>query len=136
MKVVDLQIARGTNPLKPLKSGKPVKPRESCDLEKGNLKENLFSEIYHEKLTNQRLRFSAHAIRRLDERQISLTANDLSRLEDGVNLVEEKGAKSSLILMDKRAYIVSVKNRTVVTTLTEEAISGNVFTNIDSVAVM
>ncbi|MCK4295718.1 MAG: flagellar protein, partial [Candidatus Marinimicrobia bacterium] len=37
---------------------------------------------------------------------------------------------------DKKAYIVSVKNRTVVTALTEEATLGNVFTNIDSVAIV
>jgi len=47
-----------------------------------------------------------------------------------------KGAKESLVLMDRLALIVGVPNRTVITVM-EPAEQGNtVFTNIDSVVVV
>ncbi|MBN4081300.1 flagellar protein [Caldithrix abyssi] len=96
-----------------------------------------FTDILAKRILNDNsLRFSAHATERIHERNISLNPSQLARLEQGLGRVKEKGAKSSLILMDKMAYIVSVKNQTVVTALSEEATHNNVFTNIDSVAIV
>jgi len=72
----------------------------------------------------------------LDERQISMSKSELTRLTEGVKKVEDKGANSSLILIDDMAYIVSVKNKIVVTALDKNSTLGNVFTNIDSVAIV
>ena len=78
------------------------------------------------------VKFSAHALDRLNERGISLENDELNRLSAAVSKAEEKGAIDSLILIDDKAFIVSIKNQTVITAMTGDSIRNNVFTNIDS----
>ena len=47
-----------------------------------------------------------------------------------------KGSVNSLIMMDETAFVVSVKNKTVVTAVDKMGQANNVFTNIDSVAIV
>ena len=81
------------------------------------------------------VKFSAHAMERLNSRGITLGDEDISRLSGAVTKASEKGATDSLILIDDKAFIVSVTNRTVVTAMTGDNIKNNVFTNIDSTIV-
>ena len=81
------------------------------------------------------MKFSAHAQNRLLHRQISLTEPQMSRLEKGVSEAAEKGAQSSLVMLDNLALIVSVRNRTVVTALDQAQNSSHVFTQIDSAVI-
>jgi flagellar operon protein len=83
----------------------------------------------------QDLKFSKHAQERLSARNITLNAADLSRLQQAVSKAEAKGAQESLILMKDTAFIVSVKNRTVVTAVDAAGMNDNVFTNIDSAVI-
>ena len=46
--------------------------------------------------------------------------------------LKEKGGQNSLIVSDKAAYIVDVKNNKVVTAVDKESMGENVFTKIDS----
>lgn len=81
--------------------------------------------------------FSAHAIRRLESRRIDVTENDkIERLNKGVELAAEKGSEESLILVDSTAFVVSVKNNRVITTVEADDLKGNVFTNIDSTVII
>lgn len=81
--------------------------------------------------------FSAHAIRRLESRRIDVTENDkIERLNKGVELAAEKGSEESLILVDSTAFVVSVKNNKVITTVEADDLKGNVFTNIDSTVII
>jgi flagellar operon protein len=82
------------------------------------------------------LNFSAHAQSRLATRSIQLTQQQVARLENGVSQAAQKGARDSLVMMDNLAFIVSVKNRTVVTALEGAAQQGNVFTQIDSAVIV
>lgn len=82
------------------------------------------------------LKFSNHAIERMQTRGISFDPQDLQRLESAVAKAAAKGSKDSLILMNDSALIVSVKNKTVVTVMDKNALKENVFTNIDSTIVM
>ncbi len=82
------------------------------------------------------LKFSNHAIDRMQSRGIRFTPEDMTRLNDAVNRAASKGSKDSLILMKDSALIVSVKNKTVVTVMDKTALKENVFTNIDSTIVM
>jgi len=52
-----------------------------------------------------------------------------------VTRADEKGAKDSLVLLRDLAFIVNVKNRTVVTAVDGEHLKDNVFTNIDSAVI-
>lgn len=83
------------------------------------------------------VQFSSHAIKRLESRSIDVSAADqLERLNKGVEMAAEKGSKESLILVDSTAYIVSVENNKVITTLTTDDLKGNVFTNIDATVII
>ncbi len=96
-----------------------------------------FSDVLRLRLEEQSgVRFSAHTLERLRERGISLEGDQLGRLADGVDRAGEKGAVDSLVLMDDMAFIVSVRNRTVVTAMTGESLRENVFTNIDSTVIV
>ena len=48
----------------------------------------------------------------------------------------EKGAKESVIYMNDTALVVSVANRTVITAMDGSSAKENIFTNIDSAAIL
>jgi len=92
-----------------------------------------FDDILNEEIT--RLKFSQHAKNRVEARNLEISSEDLTKLDEAVDKASEKGAKDSLIFLRDMAFIVNVKNRTVVTALDSEQIKDNVFTNIDSVLI-
>jgi flagellar operon protein len=89
-----------------------------------------FEEILANEISN--IKFSGHAQSRLVSRDIDVSASDLIRLEDAVEKAASKGANDSLIMLDDKAFIVSIKNRTVVTLLERNQMEGNIITKIDS----
>lgn len=81
--------------------------------------------------------FSKHAIERLSDRNIDLARSDLlERLNKGVELAAQKGSCDTLVLVDQTAFVVSVRNNKVITTLTQDDFKENVFTKIDSTVIM
>lgn len=82
---------------------------------------------------SQGLRFSKHANERLQSRNIDLSKTQLERLEQGTNKAREKGIKESLVMVDDLAFIVNVKNNTVVTAVNNS--EDGVFTNIDGAVI-
>ena len=133
MKVSELQLNSRLYPLQ-------NKPVQSQKINSGNQDSKAlksFSEILNDKLTQTTdLKFSAHAVRRLEERQVDMSAGALNRLNDGLQQLDAKGSVNSVILMDETAFVVSVKNRTVVTAVDNSNAENSVFTNIDSVAIV
>lgn len=79
------------------------------------------------------LKFSKHANERLASRNIDLSKEQVERLEHGTNRAREKGIKESLVMVDNLAFIVNVKNNTVITAVNDTADS--VFTNIDGAVI-
>lgn len=79
--------------------------------------------------------FSKHAVSRVHERQIDVSAQNLERLNQGMRLAQEKGLRDALILIDQNAYIVNASAGKVVT-VDGEATSGSVFTNIDGTVIV
>ena len=92
-----------------------------------------FKELFDEELS--KVKFSAHAKTRMDSRNISISPEEVSRLEDAFSKAKEKGANESLILINEKAFIVSVKNKTVITVVDKMNLSNTVFTNIDSAVI-
>lgn len=86
--------------------------------------------------TKSELRFSKHASERLTDRNINLTTEQFERLENGTKRAEAKGIKESLMIMDDLAFIVNVRNNTVITALDQKASNENVFTNIDGAVIV
>ena len=83
------------------------------------------------------VQFSKHAMDRISERNIDLSeGNRLDRLNKAVTLAGEKGSDDALVMIDSTAFLVSIKNNKVITTLTADDMQGNIFTNIDSTVIM
>lgn len=82
------------------------------------------------------LKFSSHALSRIRDRGIPMGNELMDKLEKAVNAAAEKGSRESLILSKDAAFIVSVKNKTVITVVDRNQTAGNVFTNIDSTVVI
>jgi flagellar operon protein len=108
----------------------------------GSFQETLQNELSKTATTGQgvaqtqALKFSNHAVDRMTSRGVFFSPAELNKISDAVQRAAAKGSKDSLILTDKAALIVSVKNNTVVTVMDKAALKENVFTNIDSTIVM
>lgn len=101
-------------------------------------KNTSFTEVLKSKQaeTDTELKFSKHAASRLADRQIDLTQEQMKRLENGTKKASEKGIQESLVLIDQLAFIVSIKNNTVITAMDQKETSDNIFTNIDGAVIM
>ncbi len=85
---------------------------------------------------NNEIKFSKHAIERMDSRNIRLNDTEYAKLENAMSKAENKGIKEALILMDNKAFIASIKSRTIITTTSSERMQENVFTNIDGAVII
>lgn len=114
-------------------SAQPITTSKSA---KSNNFGSSFETLFQQQLANDReIKFSAHALKRLETRNINLSQDDLTLLSHAVDRAESKGARESLVLMDQLALIVSIKNRTVITAVDGQSMKENVFTNIDSAVI-
>lgn len=93
-----------------------------------------FQDVLNAKV-EQEVKFSKHANQRLENRNIELSKDQLERLNQGVGQARTKQIQESLVMMDNLAFIVNVKNNTVVTAM-EQGESGQVFTNIDGAVIV
>ncbi|MBI3558119.1 MAG: hypothetical protein HY074_17785, partial [Deltaproteobacteria bacterium] len=82
------------------------------------------------------LKFSAHASARLQSRKLEMGPDQMRKLNDAIDKAAAKGLDDTLILTKDAAFIVSVKNRTVVTAMDRASLDGNVFTNIDGAVII
>ena len=80
------------------------------------------------------LKFSAHALERIQQRGIQLQPADLKQLEQAVDSLAQKGTKNGYVLYGNSGFVVNIPNRTVVTTMSHD--TPTVVTKIDSVAVV
>ena len=120
--------------------GQPVLPVEKSSFvpkpSRGNtaLTGASFADILQS--ASRKVSFSNHALQRLESRQLDLSQDDLQRLDDAVDRMAQKGARESLIYMNDMAFVVSVANRTVITAMDGKSARENIFTNIDSAAIL
>ena len=92
-----------------------------------------FADVLREK--TQGVQFSGHAIQRVQRRGIEVGEPQLARLIEGVDRAAGKGARESVIFVDGTAFVVSVRNRTVITAVDRDHMKDHVFTNIDSAVI-
>ncbi len=117
-------------PVQPISTEKTKDSTRSAVSDGSNFKQILDKEISPE------LKFSKHAQQRLKSRNIELDEQDIQKLQNAVGKARAKGAQDSLILIDKLALVVSIRNNTVITAVDEDNIQDNVFTNIDSAVII
>jgi flagellar operon protein len=94
-----------------------------------------FDQLLRRKIDQGGIKFSKHAVDRMQNRGIQFNPNQLQRIEQAVSQVEAKGGRESLVMIDDTALVVSVKNDTVVTVVDKDQLKNNVFTNIDSAVI-
>lgn len=81
--------------------------------------------------------FSRHAVERINQRNIDVISGEkLQRLSKGVELAGSKGSDDALVIVDRTAFVVSVRSNKVITAVDADDMQGNVFTNIDSTVIM
>lgn len=86
--------------------------------------------------SNSSIRFSKHAGERLEQRDIQLSQEQMTRLEEGTQKANNKGIKESLVLLDDMAFIVNTQSRTVITAMYQESGEDNIYTNIDGAVII
>ncbi|MCE5198762.1 MAG: TIGR02530 family flagellar biosynthesis protein [Armatimonadota bacterium] len=94
------------------------------------------SELQSEVTKQSGVTLSAHAQKRLAERNVQLGPDEQARLGVGMDNLQQKGADKSLVLLDNLALVVSARNRTVITAVDSTNAKDSVFTNIDSAVIV
>jgi flagellar operon protein len=92
-----------------------------------------FGDVLAEKTAE--VQFSGHALQRVRRRGIEIDGPTLQRLQSGVDRAAGKGARESVVFVDSTAFVVSVRNRTVITAVDRDHMKDHVFTNIDSAVI-
>ncbi len=113
----------------------PIQPKQTPKTRPVPGQEGSFAKILDAKLQQSSVKFSAHANKRLEARNIQFTEEQLKTLEDAVEKARNKGGRETLILLDSVALVVSVANRTVITAMDGDNLKDNVFTHIDSAVI-
>lgn len=81
----------------------------------------------------EEVKISAHAKKRILGRDINMDAGTMNALNQVLEIAKDKGARNTLAMLGNQAYILSVRDRTLVTVMNGEEMSKHFFTNIDSV---
>ena len=82
------------------------------------------------------VKFSKHAMQRLQDRNISLDDATMEKLNQVVERMSQKGSREALIYLNDVAMVVGIAQRTVVTAIDGKSAKENIFTNIDSAAIL
>ncbi|NLI69862.1 MAG: flagellar protein [Firmicutes bacterium] len=111
-----------------------MKKGRSAKLENGAVPS--FTETLEKVQDKSRLRISAHARERMENRQIKLEESDLQEISAAVEKAGSKGARSSLLLYGDIALVASVVNRTIITAIDDVEAREHIFTGIDSAIIV
>ena len=80
--------------------------------------------------------FSKHAQNRAAERGIEVDETLMGQLADSVERAQAKGATNILAFDATRAFIINVPHGRVITTMSQEEMEENIFTNIDGAVLL
>lgn len=80
--------------------------------------------------------FSKHARARAEERGIEVTPTLMGQLADSVERASAKGATNILAFDATRAFIINIPHGRVITTMSQEEMQENIFTNIDGAVLL
>ena len=80
--------------------------------------------------------FSKHARARAEERGIEVTDTLMDQLADSVERASAKGATNILAFDSTRAFVINIPHGRVITTMSQEEMQENIFTNIDGAVLL
>ena len=104
--------------------------------QKTNIQGPTFNDVLSKIKSNESVKFSKHAMERLNSRNIELSNSELERINQGVDKAKSKGVRDALIMMDNKVFVASVQNKTIITAAMDEQLKDNVFTNIDGAVIV
>lgn len=84
----------------------------------------------------QGVAFSKHAMERASERGIQVDDALMDQLSESVERAQAKGATNILAFDATRAFIINVPHGRVITTMSQEEMKENIFTNIDGAVIL
>lgn len=93
-----------------------------------------FAEVLSQAADTAKLKFSAHAMARIEQRGMQLTPHDVETMGRVVNQMADKGTKAAYLSYGTDGFVVNVPNRTVITAMSHD--TEKVVTNIDGVAII
>lgn len=116
----------------------PLEVKNSSTKNSSNNKAKLNSKDFSSLLEKRKeqLKLSTHAKKRIISRKLNIKSEEIQKVENGVNKLREKGGQDSVVIADGNAYVVSIKNNTVVTIVDKQNLKENIFTNIDSMIML
>ena len=88
------------------------------------------------KVAEPAISFSKHAQSRAMERGIQVDDALMGQLADSVERAQAKGATNILAFDATRAFIINVPHGRVITTMSQEEMEENIFTNIDGAVLL
>ena len=89
-----------------------------------------------EEKRQQTVNFSKHALERAQQRGIELTPSLMDKLAGSVEKAQEKGANTILAIDATQAFIINIPYGRVITTMSQDEMKENVFTNIDGAVLL
>ena len=98
--------------------------------------DELIADRTEETVVSGGIRFTKHADARLMQRNIRLTNEQMTRLEEGTRKASDKGIKESLVLVDDLAFIVNTDKKMVITAIDQNSSEDNIYTNIDGAVII
>lgn len=111
-----------------------VQPRQSGASQKSGAV--AFGDVLRKEAERTGVAFSKHAMERAEERGIQVDDTLLSQLSDSVEKAQSKGATNILAFDATRAFIINVPHGRVITTMSQEEMKENIFTNIDGAVIL
>ena len=111
-------------------------PSRKNAAERGAFGDLLTQQLNTKEQGAQTVNFSKHALARAEERGIELTPTLMDKLADSVEKAQEKGATNILAFDDSRAFIINIPCSRVITTMSQEEMKENIFTNIDGAVLL
>lgn len=110
-------------------------PTQNPSVNKINDTNGDFKKVLDDTLkTSNSIKISGHAQQRMVERGIRLQEYDMNLISNGMDKLEEKGGKESLMIYKDMAFIASIENRTIITAMGNQEI--DTVTNIDSAIII
>jgi len=115
---------------------KPAPGKAPARKQQPGRKDISFHQVLDQVQEKQEVVFSAHARERIENRKIEIGAEDLHKIEQAMDKVKAKGARSSLLMFGDVALLASVTNRTIITAVDGKEEQEQIFTGIDSAVIL
>jgi len=113
-----------------------VKPGTEAAKPQNNVTGPSFNDVLSKIQSGEGVKFSKHALDRLNSRNIALSEEEIGRISNGMDKAKSKGVRDALIMMDNKVFVASVSNKTIITAAMDEQLKENVFTNIDGAVIV